>query len=479
MNDAKLLRRNSYFSLLSAAIRFLTNALMFIGIARIFGPIAFGSFSTAYVLSNILVIIADFGFDMLLMTEVAKNKPSANRIVHTFFPFKLLLSLIALSAIWFLPTIYKTSEITKHLIFVFSFSVIFTSLTNFFFALFRGLEQFEHEVKITFIINLVLLLALIILGSIKSPILVIAMIFTLTRGAGLLLATLKANKLIKLERFNISFKKLQDNWRTILVYGFTLIFGNLFFQLVTPFLAFLKGDYEVGIFESVFKIVGLVLIFSDIIVNSMTPTLSRLILSHESQWFTLGKLINKTFLLISLPLAFFFFTFPEQILNLLYGVGKFKDAIPIMEIAAFVILVRYVSETYGLILTVSSRQLQRMIITGIGTILTIVLCSLVIPSFGIVGAALVSLVVNIIVGIGYILQNRSIFKNWSFDKSYLIPIFLTIVFGYVFKYAYPLSWILAILFFITIYAISAYYICFSKKERSIIFTFNKEELNLN
>ena len=85
MIDAVVIRRNTVFSFAAALIRMLATMLMFVGIARFFGPQAFGQFALAHTYLTIFYIIADFGIDILLMTELAYRREETAKYIQRFF----------------------------------------------------------------------------------------------------------------------------------------------------------------------------------------------------------------------------------------------------------------------------------------------------------------------------------------------------------------------------------------------------------
>jgi O-antigen/teichoic acid export membrane protein len=477
MNQATQVKRNSILSFLSIFIRLVANTLMFVSIARSYGPTIFGSFSSAHILSFLFVILADFGFDLLLTTEVARDKSKASGLVRKYLPVKIVFALVSVVIIWLIPVFHTTSRDTTQLLYILSFSMFYTSLTNFFFALFKGLEQFQHEIKITLVINLILLIGIVVLGFIKVHISIIAITFVITRALGLLLAIVKSLRLIDIRHVTFSLTGVSNEWRKILTFGFSLIFGNLYFQLITPMLAFLKGDYDVGIFESVFKLVGLALIGIDVIVNSTLPTLSRLYETDRGRWIKMSKLLNKIITIGSLPIVFMFLVYPEQIVSLVYGKGQYFDSILIMRVASIVVFVRFLTETFALMLTTSQRQNQRMITAGVGTLITGVLCLVIIPKVGALGAAIVAVIVNALVGLGYTLWNVSYAKTWMSEKRYLVPLLSMFVLGVISYWINPTTlYVLPLV--LLIYFVVGYFIGFDKSERELLFSFKRDEFTI-
>lgn len=474
MSLAARIRWNSFFALSSSGIRLATNVFLFIGLARFFGPEGFGQFTTALTLGGLFLLLADFGFDVLLTTEVARERERATELLDRFLTFKVLFSVFAVAGMWLVPMVEEVSESTRLLIFIFSFHVAFTALTNFFFALFKGFEQLEHETKVSFFVNFTLLCALVVLGTLRVSLESVAVVFVLTRALGLVAAIWIARRFISLRRLRFSIRNWKDSLKMVAVFGFHLIFGNLFFQLDTLLIAFWRGDHEVGIYQSVFRIIVLVLVLPDVAINALMPVLSRFHRENTDRWSSLGKLLNKTLFLIALPIALVLFVYAEQLIHIAYGERGFAEAVPILRIFAFIVLVRFGVETYALMLTTSRRQATRMVIVMLATVLNYLLNLYLIPRNGILGAAIVSLATNLFVGVGYIVAARPMLTRWTADVRSIVPFLVTLLLaGILWHFRGIPAWYTAPAA-VAIVSIVSYFAGFTRGEREIVFALEKE-----
>ena len=145
MSEATRIRRNSLFSFLSISLRLIANVVVFWIIGSHYGPKVFGQFTTAQTIAAIFILFADFGLDVLLTTEVAQNRKDAANIFQRFYSIKIIFCLIALIAMWVLSLVNNFSPTSKLLIFVFSFYVVLTTLTNFLNALYKGFEKSDFR----------------------------------------------------------------------------------------------------------------------------------------------------------------------------------------------------------------------------------------------------------------------------------------------------------------------------------------------
>ncbi len=477
MDQAARIRWNSLFSLLSSGIRLITNVCLFLGVARFYGPEAFGQFATAHTLSTLFLLVADFGLDLLFTTEVARQRDQASRLFQKFAALKLLFAVAAVLGMWLVPLAHNFSESTRGLIYIFSLSVGFNALMNFLFALFRGLERLEHETRVSFLGNVVLLAVLVPLGILRAPIWLLALAFTATRALGFVLAAMTATRFVRLEVPKLEVAELKAVMRQGWVFGVYLLCGTLFFQLDTLLLAFWKGDYAVGIYQAVMKLVALSLALPEIANSVFLPALSRFYHENRPQWERIGRLLNKTLWLLGLPIALIFFVYAEPVIRVLYGAEKFAPAIPLMRIAALIVLLRFAWESYGLMLTTAGRQLAKMVIVVAATLITLALNAYAIPRHGVYGAAMVSLITNLFVATGFALCTRTFFLSWTFEARYLIPGAVTLALGALLWHTTPSSFAYGLPLIVVLYAVMLYFIGYTKTERNLILGWRRAQRN--
>jgi|YelNatPaOPRAMG01_1025707.scaffolds.fasta_scaffold22915_4 O-antigen/teichoic acid export membrane protein len=467
MSEAVRIRKNSLFSFLSTSSRLIANVVVFLIIGSYYGPNVFGQFTTANSFALTFVLFANFGFDVLLTTEIAKNRKKASAIFQSYFSLKIFFAIFAVIAMWLVSLLHHFSTTSRLLIFIFSFYVILTALTTFIHALFEGLERFEFETKVSFIVNISLLFFVLFLLLIKVNIIYIAIAFVATRLLGLIYAVFYSFKVLPDIKYNLSFKEFHKIKNQVVIFGLQLIFGNLFFQLDTLLLAFWKGDLTVGIYQATIKLIALPLVIPDILINTLMPTLSRLNIENEVLWTRLGGLLNKTLTIIILPISIVLFVYPDYVINLVYHSGKFDETIPILKIFALILFIRFSVESYALMLTTSHKQKERMLVVILGTLLNLILNAFLIPLYGAHGAAFVSLITNFLVGVGYIIFTLPLFSKWVTNLSYFAPIIIAIIITFI---------LLAIKKFEPIIMIPVIFvICYFL---FIKFSYNKEERNL-
>jgi O-antigen/teichoic acid export membrane protein len=428
------IRSNSFFAFVSQGTRLLTNALVFVGIARFFGPEEFGQFTAAHTLSVIFLLIADFGFDRLLTWEIARGVGRARDLADRYFTAKVVFATLVVAVMAILAVFQYASVPTRQLALIMTVYTLVSSLTNFFFALFKGFEQFQHETKISFVSNLLLLVMVLVLGFLRAPLITFAGAFVLSRLVALVLAGRLSRSRFSIPGIRLALPS-RESMGLIVLFGVNQIFATLFFTQDTILLAMWRGDYEVGIYQAVFKLVALCFIVPDVLFQTFLPTLSRLYGEQRLRWELLGKVLNKTLFFVGLPLASMLFLYADHIIHLVYGGSGFDEAIPILRVFAGVTLFHFFGITNAVVLISTNRvRLLTMILVS-ATVLNAGLNAYMIPRYGPWGAAMVSLGTMIFVAFAYVHATRNVSRRWVREARYLVPP------GFV-ALAFPLLWFL-------------------------------------
>lgn len=470
MTEAVKIRRNSFYSFISATARVAANFVLFWFIARFYAEEIFGQFTFAQSLSTNFLFLADFGFDILLITEISRNQGQSVSLFRKYYSLKLIFSLVALLSMWLIALFIPLSFQVRILILIFSFFMIFSALTNFIYAFFKGYEKLEYEAGISFAVNIILLISTIILIILKSGILLIGVAFLLSRLIGFISALIYAKRLNKDLSFKLSFEDFSETKKKIFTFGIFLIFNNLLFQIDTILLGFWKGDYDVGIYQSVFKIILLPLIIPDIFTNAFMPTLSRLFSSNTEQWEKTGYLLHKIFAACVMPISIFLFVYSEQIVHLLYGGEKYIEAIPVLRILTVTMFLRFSFEPFSLMLTTSNRISIRMWAVIAGTVVNIILNYFIIYKYGALGASFVSLVSNILVLLIYFISLRNLFIKWILNTNQIFFYIYSLILFISFWFLRDFNIYLAITLIPLLLLIYLYKIYFNEIERRIIFS---------
>jgi O-antigen/teichoic acid export membrane protein len=331
---------------------------------------------------------------------------------------KLGCALASAVAMALVPVIQGASQQVCELTWMFSVAMVFWAILNFLFSVFRGIEQIRHEGVISLITNSVLFAAVGCLALLHAPLLFLAFGFAAVRLLGVIVGQIRLSHLGI--RLGIVWDPawLAGAWRGIATFGMFSIFGNLFFIQDTVLLSWWRGDADVGIYQAGFRLIVVALVLVDVAISALLPRLSRLHREGNAQWFELASMASKGMLFVGLAMSAVLVAYADGIVRLLYGINEFSDTIRVVQILGLVVLVRYAGEVPAMLLTAADRQHIRLALVVGATVVNLIANTFAIPAFGPVGAAVVSLGTNLVLGVGYVIAGRSLTRHrwWGIDR---------------------------------------------------------------
>jgi O-antigen/teichoic acid export membrane protein len=468
MSEAVKIRKNSFFSFVSISSRLLANVVLFLALARFYGPTLFGKFAFAHSLSLIFILFADFGIDVLFINEIARERENAIRFFQQFFTLKIFLVGSALLLMNVFIFFTNSDPQGKILILIFSIYTVLTALSNFLYSLFKGFEKLEFEMKASLFTNLILLIIAIVLLSLKSDIIIIAIAFVGARFLGFLLALRYSFVVLPGIKYKLTFVGLSSLKNKVLIFGIHLIFNYLLFQMDTILLAVLKNDYYVGIYQAAFKLILIPLLVPEILINVLTPVLARLNSENKQQWQVVGNAMSKILYIVIIPISVVLFVYAEQIIKIIYGSNNYQAAIPVLRIFAIVLFLRFNFEAFALMLTTSNKQKVRMIIVIIAAILNFILNYFAIPKYGVLGASYVALITNFVVALLYWLTTLPFFYQWFFQIKIGSVFVLTVIMVFLLYQFRQITMFLMIPLILCVFLFVGYFYFLNEEEKKII-----------
>lgn len=426
-----LVRKNFSYLCISSISRLVANSILFIIIARFYGTEIFGSFSSSYTLSFLFTYIADYGFDVLITSEVAKNKNNLVQLISKYLPIKILLIVCAFSLFIISSFLIPSTNVTKIILFIFSFNIVISTLQNFSFSIFKGLERFNYEALISFLTNVTLLLVIIFLSSNKVSIFYVIVSIVFFKLIGLILAINFLRNFVDFNKIKIGFnlKEIYKDFKVVSLYGLDLLFGAIYLQIDTVILLSFKGEAETGLYQAVFRIAMMLFIFPDLIINTLFPTVVRVFHQKKDTWETISEISFKFLFLTSIPIAFFLSLYAKDILGLIYGYNEFFTdyqnlhySIILLNLISLVIIIRFIATPYAMILTVKGDQSKRTLTVIMAAIINVTFNLIFIPLYGAYGSIIVSILTNLIAFICYVIFSKQVkfFKNANLLNSLLV-----------------------------------------------------------
>jgi O-antigen/teichoic acid export membrane protein len=387
--------KNSFWLIFDQAIRILFSLIIGSWMIRYLGKDDYGQLSFVFSYLTLFQIITGLGAESTVIRDLIIKKDIANKTLGTIFYLRLLLGLFNwLISVLIIMILYGVSDSTYILTLIAGISLVFQS--------FYTIELWFRSNNKTFNFVVPKLFANILINVFKVYCIVnqysiyfFAILFSIDiLISGLFLFFSYSNFSVgKKWTFDMQVAKsiLKDSWpflvSAVSIFLYTRI--DLFILKI-----YLKNS-ELGIYSAAIGISTILPILPMIMFNVLNPILARKKMESEEIYMKFLKYCFTFFVYLGILLSFFIYLFSYWIIQLLYG-SEFSDAINVLKIHVFTNVFINIGIAHNLLIVNENKGKINVYKTLFGVILSIVLNFLLIPRYGVIGAAYSALIVQFV-----------------------------------------------------------------------------------
>jgi len=417
--------KNVKFSLVTFISQILTGSIVFIILARVMSLFDFGLLSFGTTLGGLIAVLAEFGYSLMAQRDIPQNKFDLNEYVTNVVIQKLILSFISLiGGGLYLLLSYKDGNLIIG--FIFLIYAIITSNVSYFLAVFRAKNLFILESKSSIIYLFFITISIACFFLFNLSVYYVSAGLLISRFMQLLV--LLYNYVRNFGTVGLKFKKNIQNYllKNVSSFGFFYIIGVFYFSIDSQLIAYYSGNEQLALYQAFFKLVTLMLVFNELLVNVFLPYLSSLFVEKGIHYLGVATNINRIFIFAALAMFVFINLFAGDIVSLVYT-EKYAESLVLTIPLSLVLLFRVSSSTYAISLTISNHQTYRLLIVLISLIINLTLNLIFIPIYGFLGAAYVSLITHIVLLVLYGFFNYKFIGSLFIDWKALIITLITII----------------------------------------------------
>jgi len=379
-------------------LRMIIGLLIGIWVARYLGPEKLGLLSYAQSFVGLFTAIATLGLNTLVVREFLKDNYKENELISTVFLLKLMGSIIVLAILWVAIQFTSNDKYTNSLIFIIGSATIFQSfnIIDFYFQSKVMSKYIVYANSITLFISSIIKIVLIVNDAslesfafvilFDSFILALGYIYFFLRKSTFNLSYLYFNKII-------AVKLLKDS----LFYMFTAMIIGMYMRIDQVMIQEMMDSKHVGYYAVAAKLSELWYFLPVIISSSLYPAIENakkvsntLYYKRLERLFVLSNLIA---IIIIIPTLFL----SHVLIVTLYGKAYILSVV-VLQIHIINLLFafqRIPSESWVMS---ENHKYFEVIKTLFGLLSNIILNLFLIPKYGIVGAAIATVISMAITG---------------------------------------------------------------------------------
>ena len=306
--------KNLFWSLITSVLQLYTGSIVFIVLAKLMALEDFGILSFGFSLSALAVIVADFGFSLMIIKDYPEQGEQSGKYLANSLLSKMVLAVLSSVFFWiYLLLFYKGQWLQMGSLYL-VFAIV-ASFTIYLQSLLKVQNRFNKYTESNIVYALVVTISLMLYWYLKLTLLQLVLCLLAAKTIQLLWTTV----LCRFDFSGFSYdeklmgKLLKNSWS----FGVFGILGIFYFMVDTQIISIYLGAREVALYQSVFRIILILMVFSDIMSNVLLPYLSFKFYIKEN----VGELVSRLFLyllIIGCSLLLAFTSFRTELLTLLY-----------------------------------------------------------------------------------------------------------------------------------------------------------------
>jgi O-antigen/teichoic acid export membrane protein len=393
-------------------LRMMTGLLVGVWVARYLGPTQYGLFGYAIAFAALFSSIAKLGLDNIVVRDLVYEPLKRNTLMGTAFYLKLFGAIAMLGVIAVAIQFTTNDAVTNLYIFIIAAGAIFQSV--------EVVDFYFQSRVLSNIISICKLAQLLISSVIKIYLIVISaglfwfVLVSLIDQIMLSIALFVAYKRQKLggffNHFNwiVARKMLRDSWPLILS-GLVIV---IYMRIDQVMIKEMLGEKEVGVYTAAVRLSEIWYFIPTLITSSMFPSIINAKKDSNEQYSSRLQKIFTFLVWVSIFIAFLVTLLGNWLVIFLYGV-EYQEASQALMIhtwgGVFVALGVASASWYV------AENLQRYAFyrTASGAVLNIFLNLVLIPKYGISGAAIATVIAQFMAALFFELltsKTRVIFK---------------------------------------------------------------------
>ncbi len=362
--------------------------LFFLILARLFPVSQYGDIVVVFTIGNVLITLTSFGIPVLLQKETASRSGKEKKMLFDSVILYTVAGLVYIIASYLVYFIFyaSISFLNYTLIII---SVYLFSFLNLFNYTLYGASKFKEQFFAVLYSRMLTLLFISLLSFVYADITALLIIFFLGNIFYVfkLIKTAKENNL--LEKNKICFKDSLNLIKLSLPLGISVIFNFLYDKIDVLVISRILDNIQVAYYSAGYGVYkSATLVFGFILIGGFSRV------SYLSRRKTAVKIFfRKYFILISvicLITALIIYFFSESIIVTLFSEKYIKSA-EILKILSFSVIPIGLNNLAGIMLNALSLFKINMNVQIVASILNFALNILLIPVFGIVTAAYITI----------------------------------------------------------------------------------------
>ena len=417
-NYSSKLKRNSIYNALYKGFTAFFPIITMAYISRVLMPEGIGRVEYANTVVSYFVTIASLGLPTYGVRVIAQNlvdNKQENKAFFELFVINFISTMLMVFAYFMFVNLMPHFANRRLLFNVMGLLLILNIFNCDWF--YQGIEEYGYIATRSVLIKIVSFVFMVLFVKSSKDYIAYALILCVATAGNNLCNIIYVRKYIEIGKYHLNLKK---HIRPLLILLASTLATQVYTMLDSIMLEAIHGEVSVGLYSNAVKIVRMVYTVSIALVNPFYPRISRLVGERESN--EVNRLMSegtKLILLIALPCVTGIIAVAPSIIRVLFG-AEFLPSTVTLRILSVLIVVFSVAFFDGHIILMGTGHERKILIASvIGAIVNFTANSILIPPLKQNGAALASVLAEVIVTL-IVVVNAKRYYHITLAKKFMM-----------------------------------------------------------
>ena len=374
-------------------------------LTRYLGPEDFGKYTLALTYMQLFTVLADVGLVTIVVREISRYPDRTERLVGNTLTLRLLLSAGAIVFAALISLLLPYDRDVRVAILLAGFPLLFGMVNSTFVTVLQARLRMGRAVVGDVVGRAVALAAAGVVVALDLGF--FAVMGTAAAGA---LATALVTMLLTRRVVPLRPRSEPQVWRRLLAMalplGVALAVNEIYFRADTLIISLYEPYDQVGLYTLAYRMLELTLVFGTVFLTTTFPLLSHAVADDEPRARRTIQLSTDLFVALGVPLVAGGLVLAPALVELAAG-SDFEDAATPLRILLAAGGLAWINGVFGYALIAKDRQLSALWLNLTALAVNVGLNLLLVPRYGIVVAAVVTVASEVLILAGsYVLMRR-------------------------------------------------------------------------
>lgn len=356
---------------------------------------AFGSYTLAFSVVGFFCPLVEMGMNTIAVRDISQGRESAASLLTGILLIKLALTAISVVIIMLVCLVMNYPPEVRLMIILASLTLVSTVLGTF--EIFLIVLQKMYVLVLSQVLsNLVLLLTVLYMIRNAYPLQTIILAQVVCAAMTYLLIIFVIRREIAFKKPNFSL--MLPFGRSSLQQGISGVIVSYFNSIDMVIISKLVGTGAVAYYGAAYRIIGLMIFIPHAAMMSLYPVLLYFKSKNDQDFVLIFKFSFYMLMLVAIPLATWITIYADPLIRFIYT-GKYTNAVAALKILVWSGVFTFASFLAGYALVIVHRQKFGIFVSIVALVLNVALNLLLIPVYGIEGAALVTVATELCVSL--------------------------------------------------------------------------------